>query len=950
PVLRAGQGALAASAPLLDRVFAPAARDALARQLLRSAATVAELALLTEFRGYWSADHGGYRDFVSGLLADGLVPLFREYPVLARQLAMLLGRWVASTQELAERIAADRDALAETFGASASGPVVHLEPALSDPHHGGRRVAALGFASGLRVVYKPRSLALDAAFCSLLDWLRDRGLDAAPRSLRLLDRGEYGWVEFVEQEEFASRDQVARYYRHAGALICLTHVLRARDLHMENVVATRGGPVIIDLELMLQPVTRSSATSAPHGSLKTADTGEPDPLSNESCLTTGLLTLVESSAGQAFDVGGLRGTGEGVGTLAGRVWQALDSDAIHYTEERQFSVRVHNAVRLHGDRQLPEQYASDVLSGFEETYRFLVAHREALLAPDGPIAAFAGAPARVLPRPTTQYAALNYLLARPQYQKDGCRWSSAIDALNRAMNQAHDRPEVWPVLVAERKALEGLDIPHFTVQTDETAVRSGSRVLLDGYFVQSGLDAVRDRLVRLDEEDFAQQRERLRHALSETIHSRFATEPQHADGIELDVTSPDFLVDHAVWIARELLARAIRTPRGLTWERPFGAASSGARAYYLYDGLLGPALFLSALSVVTGDSLWRGTAREIVASIEEDLETIALEPGDIGAASGLGSIVYALTIVGALLGETQPLEFAASVARGLTADRITSDSTLDLIGGSAGAALGLLALHKMTRDARLLDLAVCCGDRLCATAQSFDGGTAWRTADGRIFTGFAHGTAGIAYAIGRLFDATGEARFARVASDGYRYVASRFLDGVSNWPILGEPVEGVPVQGNVMTAWCHGAPGIALSISLAGADTIDPRLLDQLEPALKTTAAASPHKADHVCCGNLGRCEALFTTGRRLMRREAFEGARRLARVVIARARVAGHFCLTANGFEYRIFDPGFFRGLSGIGYTLLRLASPSSLPSVAAFEAPPVSRPAGAAGDHPVS
>jgi lantibiotic modifying enzyme len=151
-------------------------------------------------------------------------------------------------------------------------------------------------------------------------------------------------------------------------------------------------------------------------------------------------------------------------------------------------------------------------------------------------------------------------------------------------------------------------------------------------------------------------------------------------------------------------------------------------------------------------------------------------------------------------------------------------------------------------------------------------------------------------------------------------------------------VEGVAGLGPSMTAWCHGAPGVTLAISLGSADTVYAKLLDQLEPSLKTTAAASPHMADHLCCGNMGRCEALFTTGRRLMRREAVEGSRRLARVVIARARKAGHFCLAANGFEYRIFDPGFFRGVSGIGYTLLRLAAPSSLPSVAAFEAPPSS------------
>jgi hypothetical protein len=155
-----------------------------------------------------------------------------------------------------------------------------------------------------------------------------------------------------------------------------------------------------------------------------------------------------------------------------------------------------------------------------------------------------------------------------------------------------------------------------------------------------------------------------------------------------------------------------------------------------------------------------------------------------------------------------------------------------------------------------------------------------------------------------LFDVTGERRFGRASADGYRYVASRYLDTAQNWPVLGEPIEGVPGLGPSMTAWCHGAPGVTLAISLGSADTVYAKLLDQLEPSLRTTAQASPHMADHLCCGNMGRCEALFTTGRRLMRREAVEGSRRLARVVIARARKAGHFCLTANGFEYRIFDP----------------------------------------------
>ena len=55
---------------------------------------------------------------------------------------------------------------------------------------------------------------------------------------------------------------------------------------------------------------------------------------------------------------------------------------------------------------------------------------------------------------------------------------------------------------------------------------------------------------------------------------------------------------------------------------------------------------------------------------------------------------------------------------------------------------------------------------------------------------------------------------------------------------------------------------------------------------------------------------------------------------VVQRARQKGHFRLSSTGFEYRVFDIGFFRGLSGIGYQLLRMAAPGRLPSVLGFEA----------------
>ena len=728
PMLRVARRGLAGEHP--PAIFAPDAIARLERHLLRTLARTAELALFDELKAFRAAERGGYDAFVRSQLADGLVPLFCDYPVLARQVAVIIGRWVTATAELASRIVIDREALAGTFGdGTDTGLVVDIEPALSDAHHGGRRVAALTFASGLRVVYKPRSLALDAAYGRLLAWVAaqappdgvtraDVTRGFAGLALRVLDRGDHGWVEFVEQEACTGLAEVRAYFALAGGLVCLTHVLRGSDLHMENVIATRRGPVLIDLEMLLQPVAKVAAASAP-----ALPSGEPvapaggtaatSPAADgESCLTTGFVTMVESNGAEVFDVGGLRGTGAGTAALAGRIWRDLDSDTIHFTDDTTFTTRVRNAVRLDGAIQAPDAFAADLLEGFDATYRLLVAHREALLAADGPLAAFAGTPVRVLPRPTTQYASLIYLLSRPKYQKDGCRWSTAFDALNRAVNGSHDAPEVWPVLVSERKALEGLDVPHFTVLADDTAVRVGRRVLIEQRYARSGLAAVKDRVAALSPADLQAQLLRISRALSETIHSRYSTEPEHAAHTELDVTSPDFLVDHALWIARELVDRGLDTPHGVGYAGWALMDETGPRRHHLYDGSLGPAVFLAAAAVVSGDDRWRRCARDFAGGASAAVARGVVDDAAIGVGSGAASVVYGLTTIGALLGDGTSLELARSAARQIAPHRIARDTALDVISGAAGAALGLLALYKVTHDSDILDLATACGDRL----------------------------------------------------------------------------------------------------------------------------------------------------------------------------------------------------------------------------------------------
>jgi type 2 lantibiotic biosynthesis protein LanM len=969
PVLRAARAVLVETARGPVAAATPSARHAFERQLIREIASVAALAMHEHFRRAYPAPQGqpappsapardaasgtSYREFVRTMLRHGLSDFFLTYPVLARHVAVVAETWVVRTGELLERLEADRTAIARQFNNGQDpGAIVSATPALSDPHDGRRRVVALVFESGLRLVYKPRDVSLERAFNEFLAWAVGRGLEPRHAVREVLACDGYGWVEFVEPEAFESPEEVRRYYRKSGGLICLAHLLRGRDLHMENVVATREGPTLVDLEMLLQPEGAAPFEAA--GS--TASPSAADGVA-QSCLGTGLLTLMQPGPdGEVFDIGGLRGRGRIASSLPKRIWTDLRADSLHFVEETVWSAPTGNRVVLDGVVQRPDQFATEIVSGFVETYRFCLINREAILAPGGGLSIFAGRRTRIVFRNSNQYAIAQHVLAAPRYQRSGAMRSCALDALNRGFSREPARPRLWPVVEEERRALEALEIPRFSVATGETTVRLRGEEPLVRYFTRSGLAAAAECFRQLSEDDLQTECETLTGALTSSLDSRFQASLRSPGRSE---DSASILMSYADWIAREAFTIAVDTGRGLSWQahlHPSVAQRETCEAHGLYDGTIGIGLFFAALAAATGDDRWADAARGATSTVRSFFDE---RPRDapsgqesIGAGRGLGSIVYALSWIGEFLEDPSPADLALRVARQISSERIESDDGLDLTGGVAGAILGLLTLYRATGDRSLLDRATLCGERLVHTQVELDEGAAWPTRQERFLTGLAHGAAGIAYALLRLFKETGERSFLTAAARAQRFERSQFSAVHGNWPVIGVSDGGLMSGEVVMNAWCHGAPGIALARALALDVASDDEIRAEIAAAVQATSAQADGSVDHLCCGSLGRAETLLAVGCKLDNPDLVGAAVGIAEQVTFRARERGHFRLSSTGFEYRVFDPGFFRGLSGIGYQLARIAEPSRLPSVLGFEMPrplpgSTARSSGLGGDH---
>lgn len=635
-------------------------------------------------------------------------------------------------------------------------------------------------------------------------------------------------------------------------------------------------------------------------------------------------------------MGGFCGRGGHLSTRENRVWKFAGKDAMQPIFEPLAAEPMENVVRLGGEILSPSDFQGEIAEGFETTYRFLMACRHELLGSRSPLDVFAGETTRLIFRPSNLYALVQSRLISPEYQHGGIEGSLLIDSLNRVLAGSSSRPGLWPLVADERIALERLDIPLFKMAIGDTRIVSETGETIDDYYGKSGLDVVTDRLRFLSEEDLRRQTELIRGALAgqtEVVSSEF--EPSVPDTPPL---SRDELLSGAMRIAGAIHERAIRGDDGAaTWIAPaylrLDDRIDQGVSYYLYDGAAGIALFLAALASVAHRPMDRELALAALRPIEmvmaSEERTRLLEQEGIGICNGLGSLVYALTVVSSLLDEKKLIDLARRLALEITDAKIGQDRRLDIEGGAAGAIVALLELFDATGDRQVLDRALRCGEHLLTHQLPRSGGGSWKGEgrNSRPLAGLAHGAAGFALAMARLSAVTGKSRFVDAARLAIDYERSLFSAAEGNWPVLTSDGKSL-----FMTAWCHGAPGLALGRMGSFGSINGEETSHEIDQALRTTSASGMSPIDHLCCGNLGRAEVLLTAGRRLGRPAlVFEAEKRIA-AVVRRAEARGSFSLRLSDEENLSFQPGFFRGFSGIGYQLLRMAEPS-LPSILSFE-----------------
>jgi lantibiotic modifying enzyme len=395
-------------------------------------------------------------------------------------------------------------------------------------------------------------------------------------------------------------------------------------------------------------------------------------------------------------------------------------------------------------------------------------------------------------------------------------------------------------------------------------------------------------------------------------------------------------------IGRRIVAEAVWHDGLCSWIGAIPEPKRPWRAEYralepnLYDGTAGVGLFLAHLAAITGEENVRRTAVGAVRHALTRAHELPPARRD-GFHAGTLGVAWAAAHAAGLVDDEELRKLARTVPWPSSGE----DRCPDVILGSAGSILGLLALADAFDDPALVMEAVANGEALIRRATVTRHGWSWASpsrSHRRHLCGLSHGAAGIGWALAELFAATGDEPFRAGAIGAFAYERSWLDEHSGTWPDLriGGQRRGAAhrISSPAVGTWCHGEGGIALTrmraVEVLGAEDCAHDAELALETTRRNLAGTLPYETEDLtlCHGAAGSADVLLCAAAALGERWRHVGglAGELGCLALERygARGGEWPCGAARGTT-----PGLFRGLSGIAWWFLRLhdrAIPSPL------------------------
>ncbi len=860
---------------------------------------------------------------------------YTEYQELLELQLTVFENALQSALEMIYRLDDDFPKLLKRFADGAEDIRIRdISQGLGDSHRGGRTVALITFSNGLRVVYKPRNIGAEKGF-RYYSIAMNEGLCLGEKALyetKLLDCGEYGYMEFIQQEECKDAGGVERYFYRSGILMAMLYSLNAKDIHHENLIAHGEYPVMIDLEALFH----SNLEHADIESEKSAYEIAMDSI-NDSVYSIGLLpsqlTNPFNKEEASVDISGFGGGDtEQVSPFKVLKIQNRNTDEICLKKSAYMIEPQKNVVKYEGEAVKSSDYTDFIMKGFEDAYKFIESHKSELAISFD--LWFDSVCTRVIYRPTYLYTKLMFTGGHPDFMRE----KAHRYVLMHRMAYKIKKQEADIVKSEIRDMMTG-DVPFFEVDIHSGELKNSEGYVLPISFKKTPLKCVEDKLRHMNDKDLIQQKSIIDNAfLSKTVSdykdiwltgtewAREDTEPDKEDHRSLYIKMAKDIGDRILADAKESvvdgqkeLAWINYTPVGhdrIIYE--YGAVESD-----LYSGVTGIGLFFLYLWKVIGEKKYLDSAYACIRPVIHRMHKIADDSCYLtGPFNGLSGYIYVYSKFYLLTGDEDMKE---AVLDGLSRMKkiYHRDTSYDVISGSAGAVKVCISLRthfigeirdKADEMIRLL------ADHLVKNYTAAAGGEiSWRSGiNDHMYTGYAHGSSGIEEALASVYEIYPSEEIREVLDKSHRFMKMMYNRERHDW----KTVFG---KDSYSCAWCHGGPGILFSKMRQLREGLIPEnVSEELMNSLSSMKERALGNNICYCHGDIGNLEMI----RHIAKLLGDEGLERACRSTFEE--------LVPRIPEYiekrQLLSYGFMLGLSGIGYALLAAVS-EDVPSVLILE-----------------
>lgn len=881
-----------------------------------------------------------YRQFIAHYSqSQNALEILLQYPEAARKIIEQISIFRQAGMRFLRRFIQDYAGLTDAFfNGVVPGKITDLKLNLSDPHRGGKRVFKVSFENGQQLIYKPKSLAVDRCFQSLLESINETDEVLPFKTVTVMDKGEYGWVEFVQVKPCVTRAELERFYQRQGINMALLYMLRANDFHYENLIADGEHPVLVDLETIYQPQITDTTISRTHT--------DPD---NATVLSLGLLPYQTGFIGnRKHEVGGLGGaSGQ---ELTVRKLTGYNTDELRFTLQKVASPGSENLPQLEGELIDVWSMTDQIINGFSQMYQWIMRHRESLLAADSPLSVIANVEVRVIFRGTEQYSSLASACWHPDIVQNALFKDRLLAKLwKRGFKNSLFR-RIYQYEVAD---MERGDVPLFSTLGNSHDLHINDQQSIPSIFGQTGEQVVNECLLGFSEMDQKRQQWLIRNALD-------SNRPEHllrTHPIEPLPMARRSTIDKQEWLAQALkIGEHLADLMVIHQDKPFwfemglldqefrisGLKSMGMA---LYDGLPGMLLFFEHLARLTKSERAIDISERLLIRINQmvDKHLNLLRELGTGAFNGWPGLVYMYLHLAKVRNDKQWLDYANRIMTELSGD-LSEPDDFDVISGISGTLLVLSAWDRSGDHPQAKPLIRLLADWLIRSAIKQDAGVGWENhaAQGQPLTGFAHGTSGVIVALVEAAVVLQEPAYLDTVKWAIEYEEASYSEQQQTWLDLRADRKTDDDEHDSFYAWCHGAPGIGLArvaaarclegsefaSKLAGEDMLK-ALRSGARRAAKVTLAEGLGGSHTLCHGDLGNLEMVINAADYLQDNTMQADAQQMAIRVLESIEDNGY---RGGGVVQRELL-GLMLGLAGIGYGLLKLYSPEDVPSVLLLE-----------------